>query len=79
MAVGVEAAVPPRPCPQAMVRSMARPVRHVRQAAGRYVKFTLLRYELVDNYLKEAWIKAKVVYLFNAGSLIQLCSSDVLR
>jgi len=54
MAVGVEAAVPPRPCPPAEVRAAVFPIRHVRQAAGRYVTFPLLRCEVIDNALNES-------------------------
>jgi len=53
MAVGVEAAVPPRSRPYADASVAPRPIRHVRQAAGRYATFTLLRCEFIDNPLKE--------------------------
>ena len=52
MSVGGEAAVPPRPRPQVIVWVNVHPIRHVRQAAGRYTSFTLLRCEVVDDYLR---------------------------
>ena len=52
MSVGGEAAVPPRPCPLVIVWVMVRPIRHVRQAAGRYLTLTLVRCKFIDKPLK---------------------------
>ena len=54
MAVGGEAAMPPRPCPIALAHATARPIRHVRQAAGRYMPLPLLRCVFISNPLTEA-------------------------
>ena len=39
MSVGVEAAVQPHPRPPVVVQVAACPIRHVRQAAGRYTQY----------------------------------------
>ena len=66
MAVGVEAAVPPRHCPLVVVQVAERPIRHVRQAAGRYVTFPLVRCEFVGNTLTESYNYQKADYLYTA-------------
>jgi len=55
MSVGVKAAVPPHPRPTVETRAAVFPIRHVRQAAGRYRQFTLLRCEFIDKSLNEAY------------------------
>ena len=54
MSVGVETAVPPRPRQPVEARAAARPIRHVRQAAGRYLPFTLVRCDFIGNALGKA-------------------------
>ena len=54
MSVGGEAGLPPHPRPLGVALVAVRPIRHVRQAAGRYMTFDLVRCVFIDNALKEA-------------------------
>ena len=51
MSVGGEAAVLPQPRQPVVARVAVRPIRHVRQAAGRYVTFALVRWNYIDSFL----------------------------